>query len=1432
MRSRALRLTRTTQSGAFDLHRLQRHAPKAFNHLLASLGAQSDTPVPLLEVEPSLDEHTSMARDLSTLARAARATWQEIGAQDLAVGWPFIEGRCRDGTWIRGPVLLYPVSLDMTTSGLLRWQATFTGAAALNPSLVQTLVRLEGLKLDLDMLIKADQDGLFKVDAETWRSLVTTLAGHGLRLTPNQPYALPPLAPLEKRLKEAREAAPVGLLQVQNHLILGRFPRWGSTLVSDYEKLLETDLSDASLGLAGDVLAVDEEVEWAEGAALEDEALDDASPNQVSNGAPGPSNSRNLETMLTGRRRWQVLSSDASQDAVFSFLDQPDSRGLVVQGPPGTGKSQLIANLVASAIASGERVLLVCQKRAALDVVAARLESQGLREPIALVNDVEQDRNAVCDTIAASLNAFLNKSASLGQLEQTIQSTIEDHDQALRRFEARLRQAHVSHRLLVDRQEGRPALVELQEHSLQDDGRPLPDLTTWANDTNLSDAVALLPTIESMARVTEPLSAPHPLHHRTHWGGKSREEIASLTKRLKRVMCLLRDLDGVEGTMTAAEASRQRQAWVAGGPILDLFESGSREELDHFLLFWFWTGGQTRHGEWSQVMTLLQDARERLAPVPSTLVTTPRSQLEGWIKDLADLAQLNQAWYRVFIPRWWALRKIPGQVLALCERWTSPERNAALANPAQICQSALAWHDLIEAMPTDNAFIDFGFQGDPAELDDAIERLKRGHDQVRSLHKLQKLLARRGGPYAALPDLSLEADATIPFIEAALADRRIDRLSNDLLEATRDLSDFFKEEFLQSLRKDASEGLVRESAVRLREVLEALKDAQEALRIDQLTMILPPWAQRFLREWRSVEGERWDPGRDAITALERAWQQRLLGDRSPDVIEAPLVNHTQLGHLTRDLTAALDIAGRGLMARHHKRLAEACAHPTQGRSLRKLAAAAAKRRWRQSLRQLVEAYWSRGLDVVKPCWFCSPESVAALFPLRPGLFDLVIFDEASQCPVESAIPALARSSRALIAGDDQQMPPTHFFRASLEETDDDDATLLASRSLLTLARIAFRSTTLRWHYRSRHEELVAFSNAAYYGQRLITAPNVHRPRDILSEGIHWEQVDGLWSQQTNHAEAVRVVELLDTITTNAEDDDHPPSIGVVTFNRKQAQLIEELIAQHAAQTPRFRRYLAFDRKRDPTEQLFIRNLENVQGDERDVIIFTVGYGPTEPGGRVHARFGPIGQEGGEKRLNVAITRARTGIWVVSSFHPDQLDVSRTRHAGPKLLKLYLSYVYHQTQGDEAAVERVLLEAGEIGGGLGVTGSNRNPLTGRRPGHIVREQLLARLQEQNVRFATDLGLGSQRLDIAVGPQGQDFWSVGIDCSEFLATRDDVARDVYTPLFWKRLGWSLLRITPSMWARDQISILRMIQLAMQQSSTQKRSREELEEVTLVF
>ncbi|MCB9734446.1 MAG: hypothetical protein H6745_17800 [Deltaproteobacteria bacterium] len=496
-----------------------------------------------------------------------------------------------------------------------------------------------------------------------------------------------------------------------------------------------------------------------------------------------------------------------------------------------------------------------------------------------------------------------------------------------------------------------------------------------------------------------------------------------------------------------------------------------------------------------------------------------------------------------------------------------------------------------------------------------------------------------------------------------------------------------------------------------------------------------------------------------------------------------------------------------IIAAYRSRLLDAAQDDAQRTRFQKLSGEARKRRYRATLRQLIERHWRDGLALARPVWLCSPESVSTLFPLDRELFDLVIFDEASQCPVESAMPALVRARRALVAGDDQQMPPSHFFQSTVaEEGDfgDDGSELLASHSILELARVAFVGTTLRWHYRCRHEPLIAFSNAAFYGRRLATVPNAEQRAIAPWEGVRFEAVPGRWVDQTNPVEAEHVVDALARVLAADLPGGGPPSVGIVTYNKKQAELVTALIEARASLDVDFRARIQRDRERADIDQVFVRNLENVQGDERDVILMSLGYGASEPGGPVHARFGPLGQDGGEKRLNVAITRARLALHVFASFAPEALDVSGTTNPGPKLLMAYLRYARAVTNGDEGALAACLADAAALGGGRGVAAEVR-AAGGGRPGLALRDRLATALDERGYRVKTALGLGRLSLDLGVGRLDDDAYRVGVDTSAWLDESDPLTRDLYVPKFWERLGWTLLRVTPGQWKAERAAVL---------------------------
>jgi hypothetical protein len=309
----------------------------------------------------------------------------------------------------------------------------------------------------------------------------------------------------------------------------------------------------------------------------------------------------------------------------------------------------------------------------------------------------------------------------------------------------------------------------------------------------------------------------------------------------------------------------------------------------------------------------------------------------------------------------------------------------------------------------------------------------------------------------------------------------------------------------------------------------------------------------------------------------------------------------------------------------------------------------------------VIADFSEELFHLIPCWMASPEAVSAIFPMQQ-LFDLVIFDEASQCFSERGIPAMYRGNQVLIAGDSKQLKPFELYQVRWEEeTEGPD---LEVDSLLELSERYLPTVQLQGHYRSQSLSLIDFSNQYFYGGKLKLLPD----RNIVNDSkpaIEFHKVTGQWENQTNLLEAQAIVQqTLELIKENSKKE-----IGIITFNAPQQMLILDLMEEAAVtnglQLP---------------ESLFVKNIENVQGDERDVIIFSIGYAPDKDG-KLNMQFGSLNVAGGENRLNVAITRSREKIIIFSSIVPEELKLQGIKNDGPKLLKKYLEYSRSVSEGN-------------------------------------------------------------------------------------------------------------------------------------------------------
>lgn len=321
-----------------------------------------------------------------------------------------------------------------------------------------------------------------------------------------------------------------------------------------------------------------------------------------------------------------------------------------------------------------------------------------------------------------------------------------------------------------------------------------------------------------------------------------------------------------------------------------------------------------------------------------------------------------------------------------------------------------------------------------------------------------------------------------------------------------------------------------------------------------------------------------------------------------------------------------------------------------------------KKRQLWPIRKLVSEFSGEIFDLV-PCWMASPETVSAIFPiLNENKFDLVIFDEASQCFAEKGFPAMLRGKQIVITGDSKQLQPNDLYRIKLDEPNNDESPLLEIESLLELGSNFLPETILRGHYRSKSLDLIDFSNKHFYNHKLKLLPDFKQLNE-RKPAIEFIKVNGIWDKNQNGLEAQKVLELIKNM-------DPSKSLGVVTFNAQQADLIQDLTQ-------------GFDNVR-------VKNIENIQGDEYDIVIFSLAYAP-DIKGNIRMQFGSLNQKGGENRLNVAITRAREKVLIISSLLPEDLKVESSLNEGPRLLKAYLSYSQEVSKGNFQASFPVINE---------------------------------------------------------------------------------------------------------------------------------------------
>jgi transcription elongation GreA/GreB family factor len=450
----------------------------------------------------------------------------------------------------------------------------------------------------------------------------------------------------------------------------------------------------------------------------------------------------------------------------------------------------------------------------------------------------------------------------------------------------------------------------------------------------------------------------------------------------------------------------------------------------------------------------------------------------------------------------------------------------------------------------------------------------------------------------------------------------------------------------------------------------------------------------------------------------------------------------------------------------------------------------------------------RALQELKPCWMMSPLAVAQYLPKGLLSFDLCIIDEASQMPPEDSVGALIRSRQAMIVGDTNQLPPSSFFRKMVDEEDADEDEAVLNESILEMANATFRpARRLRWHYRSRHSGLIKFSNRLVYNDNLVVFPSA--TESMVGMGVEFRAAGGLYKAGTNAKEAHVVVEA----AIQFMKGDPNRSLGIVTLNQKQRDLIFEEMEYALSHDRLAARYVEdWTERNDGLEQFFIKNLENVQGDERDVIFIGTVYGPETSGARVLQRFGPINGLAGKRRLNVLFSRAKQQIVTFSSMSAGDITAEPDSNEGVYMLKRWLEY---SATG--------LLDAGE--------------LTHKEPDSDFEIFVMDQIRAMGCTPVAQVGVKGYSIDIGVRhPQWEHGFILGVECdgAAYHSSKSARDRDRLRQEVLEGLGWRFHRIWSTDWFNDpakQAEVLRgviverMRELKAKESQFVRRSQSAL-------
>lgn len=1009
--------------------------------------------------------------------------------------------------------------------------------------------------------------------------------------------------------------------------------------------------------------------------------------------------------------RYFTVNSDPSQEEAVLLARK--SPGLLIEGPPGTGKSQTIVNMVSDAIGQKRSLLIVCQKHAALEVVHKRLVAEGLGNRIVIVNDVNRDRLPIIRSVREQLEEFFrlngdpasqvrrNREVVAARIE-SLEGALDKHHEALHKVDNRI---GLSYRVLL----GELIKLETPRTPLE-----VPSLRPILVKLNVSELASLEEELAPLARYWLP----------ARFEGSALKNLVPFTPDQATISDFSKSFEAFSKAealravvITTRQASFEvddptpHRTWLGayGNEVLELSDH-QRVLLARWLPLFRSTDGSAFAGdkhiaELTQIRDALSTCREADydSSMSPSLSRVPVEKLQE-VLALANEALVPASFFGKLNPfRAIRKRKLVQFLISFSDTGT-PERFAALVASASL---ELRWRPLraeLEEIHRKLHLPDLEAGSGPTMLKTAsvslglLQQTATYASHLSSAPWRERMdTAALAGSRDAVMRLFAEFDAAFARCEARL----------DSVKALKQLESWITTEWFVACgtaiaKNQANAPLIQpiEAALPSLSAYQYFRGRAQHLSELAATVFISLRGKEAKLDAIST-GKLEDEVRRILNREARLGWKHSLQQSVPELTLERTELESKIKTLEK-LDVEMRLLNRELLKNDFD--TQAIRPLREWEDITRLSGQRSRR-----LREFIDMGGNLGLMKLRPVWLMNPDVASRVLPLKAAMFDTVIYDEASQMPVEFALPSLFRAKVTVVSGDEKQMPPTAFFTSKLEsdeanifdgEMPNEDATdeerdsfdetwnrreIKDCPDLLQLARTCMPNTRLKIHYRSAFRELIGYSNAAFYGNDL-SVPVRHPDSVVLSsKPIEMIRVDGVYQEQTNPIEAAKVVEILAELWQL--DYDKRPSVGVVTFNRKQADLIEEALELRAQSDSAFREAYRLESERNEDGEdmgVFVKNVENVQGDERDIIIFSSTFGRNKQGSFIR-NFGVLGQKGGERRLNVAVTRSRKKVIMVTSMPIAEIsDLLTTRHppSTPRdFLQGYMEYARAISAGE-------------------------------------------------------------------------------------------------------------------------------------------------------